>query len=268
MPLRARLVVIGWVCAYLALSASLVRAAYACAPAWVSVAIAAMLLAITAVILDALHPRVSLFMASINRVPQDVGGSTIALSFDDGPVQPYTAQILEILDRYGVKASFFCIGDNVCRNPDLAKEILRRGHTLGNHTQTHRTLSLADAATVAGEVDAAQANIRHNCEVEPTYFRCPKGYKSAIVARVLRRRRLRLVGYSYPIWDVQNPPPAELVKRVLDRARPGDIIVMHDGYPGNKPGRRDHLVAALPRIVEGLLDKGLRPVSLDQALSP
>ncbi len=268
MPLRARLVIASYAGLYLLFSAVVLTVAgLMTTNIWISWALAAVLLVLAILLLDAFYPRVSLFIHSISRIPQNPGEKTIALTFDDGPVEPYTGQILDILDRFNVKASFFCIGANIQRYPAVAREIVRRGHTLGNHTQTHRSLLLADADSVARELGEAQKTIRQHCGFEARFFRCPKGYKSPIVARILRRKRLDLVAYGYPIWDVENPPAAELVERVLNRAVPGDIIVMHDGFPPGKSGERDSLVAALPVIIEGLLAKDLRPVSLDQALT-
>lgn len=267
MPLRARLVVAAYVGAYLLFCALVLTAtAKTFQNVWASWVAAASLLALALVLLDAFYPKISLFGRSVGNLPQTQGEKTIALTFDDGPVHPYTGQILDILDRYEVKASFFCIGENVRRHPELAKEILNRGHTLGNHTQTHHSLLLANARRVNREVGEAQRTIRERCGFEPVFFRCPKGRKNPIVGRMLRRHRLVLVAYGYPIWDVENPPPAELVERVLKRAAPGHIVVMHDGYPPHIPGKRDSLVAALPPILEGLLAKGIRPVSLDQAI--
>lgn len=268
MPLRARLVIASYAGLYLLFSAVVLTVArLMTANIWINLVLAAALLVLAILLLDAFYPRVSLFIPSISKIPQSPGEKTIALTFDDGPVEPYTRQILDILDRFNVKASFFCIGANIQRNPEVAREIVRRGHTLGNHTQTHRSLLLADVDSVAQELGEAQKTIREHCGFEARFFRCPKGYKSPIVARILRRQRLDLVAYGYPIWDVKNPPAAELVERVLDRAVPGDIIVMHDGFPPGKSGERDSLVAALPEIIEGLLAKDLRPVSLDQALT-
>jgi peptidoglycan/xylan/chitin deacetylase (PgdA/CDA1 family) len=267
MPRKARLVIVLYAGAYLLVSALVLSAATRLfSHPWTGWIAGALLLALALVLLDAFYPRVSLFLPSVRRIPQDRKEKTIALTFDDGPVSPYTEQILDILDRYGVKASFFCIGENVRRHPRLAREILNRGHTLGNHTHTHRSLLLASAGTVARELDDAQCAIRKACGFEPVFFRCPKGYKSPIVARVLRRRRLVLVAYGYPVWDVQNPPATDLIGRVLKRAAPGDIVVMHDGFPPQKPGKRDSLVAALPVVIEGLLGQGIRPVSLDHAI--
>jgi peptidoglycan/xylan/chitin deacetylase (PgdA/CDA1 family) len=267
MPLSARLVVAAYVGLYLLLCATLLTAAALLIPfSWMSWILAALLLALTVILLDAFHPKVSLFIPSLWKIPQQPGAKTIALTFDDGPVHPYTGHILDVLDLYGVKASFFCIGENVRQNPELALEIARRGHTLGNHTQTHGNLLLATSDRITRELEEAQQTIGQSCGIEPRFFRCPKGYKSPLVARVLRRRRLDLVAYGYPVWDVQNPPATELVDRVLNRAAAGDIVVMHDGYAPGKPGKRDSLVAALPGIIEGLLARDITPVSLDQAI--
>ncbi len=266
MPLKSRLVIAGYVATFLLAAAALLIVA-ALAGGWAVAAVAAFLCGFVALALDAFHPRVNLFMPALVSLPQQRGKKTLALTFDDGPVPQYTPQVLDVLDRHGVKATFFCIGDNARRFPELVREIVARGHTLGNHTQTHRSLLLAGSARVTQELDQAQAALHAAGGGRPIYFRCPKGYKNPFVARVLRRRGMQLVGYGYPIWDVENPPPAQLVARALQRAAAGDIIVMHDGFPAGKPGRRDSLVAALPEIIAGLLARGLTPVSLDQALN-
>ncbi len=211
---------------------------------------------------DAFWPRVNLFGPAVVRVP----GSAVALTFDDGPVEPWTAQVLEVLERYGVKGTFFCIGENVERHPELARALVERGHTVGGHTASHRSLLLAGPAEVRREIEGGQEALRRATGKAPVFFRCPRGYKNPLVARVVRRLGLRLVGYSYPVWDVQNPPAAEIAERVLGRVRAGDIIVMHDGFAPSRPGRRDGLVEALPAVIEGLREKGLKPVSLDEAL--
>jgi peptidoglycan/xylan/chitin deacetylase (PgdA/CDA1 family) len=267
VPLKARLEIAGYVALYLAAGVGLMAGVtHAGAGTAALVVLALALAALAALLVDAFYPKSNLFGPAVVRLPTEEGARAVALTFDDGPVAPYTAEILDILDRYRVKATFFCIGENVRRHPELAGEIVRRGHTIGNHTDGHRTLLLAGSGTTIRELDAAQAAVRAACGVKPAYFRCPKGYKNPFVVRALRRRGLTLVGYGYPIWDVQNPPPRELVDRVLGRVARGDIILMHDGFPAGKPGRRDSLVAALPRIIEGIRAKGLTPVSLDEAL--
>ena len=150
MPLRARLTIGLYVGLFLLLCATVLGVSIRLLPQlWMAGVVALLLVVVALLLLDAFHPKISLFVPSIYHIPQHAGESTIALTFDDGPVHPYTGQILDILDRYEVKASFFCIGDNVNRNPELAREIIRRGHTLGNHTQTHQSLLLAKAVCVS-----------------------------------------------------------------------------------------------------------------------
>ena len=227
-----------------------------------------LLVVILVLALDAFYPKVNLFLPAIVDLSRHTSAkNAVALTFDDGPVEPYTRQILDILERYQVKASFFCIGENIANQPELARKLLAAGHTLGNHTRTHRNLMFASVGLVEREISTAQEIIEGVTGETPRFFRCPKGYKSPIVAAVIRRLGLRLIGYGYPIFDVENPPAKELVERVLNRVKGGDIIVMHDGFSVSKPGRRDSLVNALPKIIEGIQARGLTLVSLDQAMA-
>jgi peptidoglycan-N-acetylglucosamine deacetylase len=230
------------------------------------VGVSLLFLAAALFILDMTLPGFNLFSSALCRLPDDPRDE-VALTFDDGPVEPYTRQILDILDRYGAKATFFCLGENVERFPDLAREIVRRGHAIGNHTFGHRILPLLSSAECERELVRGRDAIERATGVRPLLVRTPKGYKSARVARIVSRLGGRLIGFSYPIFDVQNPPPEKLVKRLLSRIDPGDIVVMHDGSAPRCGGSRDSLVAALPEILEGIQKEGLRTVSLDRWLS-
>lgn len=227
------------------------------------VAVATVCLGAVLLVLDTVAPGVNLFSRALHRLPADAGADAVALTFDDGPVEPYTRQILDALDGHGAKATFFCIGENVERHPELAREIVRRGHTLGNHTGTHRLLPRLAAAEIEAEIEAGALAAERATGRRPRLLRCPKGYKGLRVMRVARRLGVPLIGFSYPIYDVENPPAADLVGRVLGRVAPGDIVLMHDGFPSDKPGSRSSLVAALPLILEGLRRRGLRPIALD-----
>jgi peptidoglycan/xylan/chitin deacetylase (PgdA/CDA1 family) len=270
MPLRSLLKIARAVLpALLAVAAALWAATLLPPPAnaVALVAVATLALAAGLLVLDTLAPGVNLFSHALHRLPAAAGADAVALTFDDGPVEPYTRQILDVLDRHGARATFFCIGGNIERFPDLAREIVRRGHTLGNHTGTHRILPRLSAADIAAEIDAGALAAERATGVRPGLLRCPKGYKGLRVMRVARRLGLPLIGFSYPIYDVENPPAADLVGRVLGRVAPGDIVLMHDGFPPDKPGSRSSLVAALPLILDGLQRRGLRPIALDGPLA-
>ncbi|HEY5999919.1 MAG TPA: polysaccharide deacetylase family protein, partial [bacterium] len=232
---------------------------FAAAAAVVALALAAALLA-----LDIVAPGVNLFSRALQRLPASAGAGAVALTFDDGPVEPYTRQVLDALERHGAKATFFCIGENIERAPELAREIVRRGHTLGNHTQTHRLLPGLAAAEIERQIEECARTAERVTGVRPRLLRCPKGYKGVRVARAARRLGLSLVGFGYPIYDVQNPPAAQLVARVLGRVAPGDIVLMHDGVPPGRAGSRSSLVEALPAILAGLHERGLRPIALGE----
>ncbi|MFH1018685.1 MAG: polysaccharide deacetylase family protein [Pseudomonadota bacterium] len=210
--------------------------------------------------LDMTVPGVNVFSKAVVRLPK--GGNCVALTFDDGPVEPFTRQILDVLDRFNAKATFFCLGENVERSPDLAREIVLRGHALGNHSFSHRLLPSLKGADVSREIESTAQLMERLTGARPKLFRCPKGYKSRSVARRVARAGHTLIGFSYPIYDVENPDASILAERVLVRLRAGDIVLMHDGFSTRKPGSRDQLVKALPMILEGIRARGITPVAL------
>jgi peptidoglycan/xylan/chitin deacetylase (PgdA/CDA1 family) len=232
-----------------------------------AVAVATACLGAVLLALDVIAPGVNIFSSALHRLPAAAGADAVALTFDDGPVEPFTREILDVLDAHGAKATFFCIGENIERHADLAREIVRRGHALGNHTGGHRLLPRLPVGQIEAEIEAGARAAERATGVRPRLLRCPKGYKGPRVGRVARRLGLPLIGFSYPVYDVENPPAARLVERVLGRVAPGDIILMHDGFPPDKPGSRSSLVEALPLILDGLRRRGLRPVAIDAALA-
>jgi peptidoglycan/xylan/chitin deacetylase (PgdA/CDA1 family) len=215
-------------------------------------------------LLDMMVPGVNIFSRVPHRLPK---GRGVALTFDDGPAEPYTRQVLDILDRYGVKAAFFCIGENVDRWPELAREIVRRGHLAGSHSQSHPILPYLSKEKAGQEIRAGMESLERATGVRPSFFRFPKGYKSRRVLKLARSFGQRAVGFTFPIFDVENPPPERLIHNALSRVRDGDILLMHDGYRPSMPGSRDSLVAALPKILDGIRERGLEIVRLDDGLA-
>jgi peptidoglycan/xylan/chitin deacetylase (PgdA/CDA1 family) len=214
MPPRAVLKVLRVVVPALAAFAAAIWAASRLPAPWNAIgaaAVAAVFLGATALALDAFVPGVNLFSGALRRLPPSAGPGAVALTFDDGPVEPFTRQILDALDAAGAKATFFCVGENIDRFPELAREIVRRGHTLGNHTRGHRILTRLPEAEIAAEIEGGALAAERATGVRPRLLRCPKGYKGLRVARVARRLGLPLVGFGYPIYDVQNPPDRKSV---------------------------------------------------------
>ena len=187
----------------------------------------------------------------------------VALTFDDGPSSD-TPAVLDALDATGVKATFFVLGEQALRRPDLVREAARRGHLVALHGHTHRKLHLAGPRTVADEVDRGREAIRA-AGVEPApFFRAPHGFKGLVLRRALRRRGLTLVGWTRGVWDTERPGPAAIAARASARPRGGEIVLLHDGC--GTPGldaRRDQTAAALPEIVRRWREAGFAFVTVD-----
>ena len=213
----------------------------------------------------AVHPGSQLFGPTLRHTPR---ANEIALTFDDGPNPAATPQLLDLLDRSSVRATFFLIGRFVRDCPDLAREIAVRGHALGNHTDTHPKLAFMRSAEIADELSRCDDAIEAATNTKPRWMRPPFGFRGPQLGGVVRRRG----GAGVVMWSVWardwNPQPAEPVIRRLRRVRGGDIVLLHDGDHRVLEGDRRHSVAALEHWLPRWQDAGLRFVTLDGIDSP
>ncbi len=169
----------------------------------------------------------------------------VYLTFDDGPIPEQTPWVLDILDRYGIKATFFMVGDNVRRNPALLEEVRRRGHSVGNHTMHHLQGMKVSAARYLRDVAEADAYI------DSPLFRPPHGIMRWKQSRALRAR-YNIVMYDLVTRDYSaRLTPDDVVGNVRRYARNGSIIVFHDSLKAARNMR-----PALPRAIEWLLSQG------------
>ncbi|MCZ6696975.1 MAG: polysaccharide deacetylase family protein [Acidobacteria bacterium] len=189
------------------------------------------------------------------------GQPEIALTFDDGPDPETTPRVLEHLQRANVLATFFLIGHEVERYPELAADIAARGHAIGNHTYSHpKRFSMLGPAALAGEVDRAQEAIEGACGRRPVLLRPPIGHKNLFLGSVLRERRMRCVTWTTRSMDILSRDSDRLVRRLSLKARPGSIILLHDRACG-----RLKMNDALPRLIEDLTSRGFRFVTIPGA---
>jgi peptidoglycan/xylan/chitin deacetylase (PgdA/CDA1 family) len=185
----------------------------------------------------------------------------IALTFDDGPNPPFTDRILEILARYAVPATFFCVGMSADARPAEVSRLLDAGHTVGNHTWSHPYLPDLSRIELAGQIErTAAALTRAGCPT-PTLFRPPYGSRSPDVLAWLPDMATGTVLWDVDAGDWAMPTAPAISRAVLDGAEPGSIVLLHDGG-----GDRSATVAALPGIIEGLLARGYRLVTVDRML--
>lgn len=170
---------------------------------------------------------------------------SVYLTFDDGPIPEVTPWVLDILDKYNIQATFFCVGDNVRKHPELFEEIKRRGHSFGNHTMNHLQGSQVTTRTYLRNVQEAHDLIKSNL------FRPPHGLLRWSQAKVLKDHYM-IVMYDLVTRDYSKKLTGEQVfKNVKRYARKGSIIVFHDSLKAEK-----NLRYALPKSIEWLLENG------------
>lgn len=208
-----------------------------------------------------LCPRCRLLGPNLVRLAEGVAGpDTVALTFDDGPDPTVTPLVLDILDRYGARASFFCIGEHAARHPELIREILRRGHTVENHSQRHAAgFAAFSSRALQADVLAAQQALQA-AGAAPHYFRAPMGFRSPLLAEVLRRADLTHVAWTRRGYDRVLRDPLRICTALTHRLAPGDILLLHDRAAFG--GRPAVVLAVLPMLLECLSQRGLQAVAL------
>lgn len=175
----------------------------------------------------------------------------VYLTFDDGPSPAYTPQILAVLSRYGVPATFFELGQQVSSHPGLTRAVRARGHSVQNHTWSHPNLTKVSWQRFAAEVTNTDRAIYGQLGYTPRCLRPPYGATNRLTAT-----RAAALGKQLKLWtidtrDWQRPGAATIVGRALTRVRNGSIILMHDGG-----GNRSQTVAATATIVRTLKARG------------
>jgi peptidoglycan-N-acetylglucosamine deacetylase len=194
----------------------------------------------------------------------------VALTFDDGPNPAVTPQLLELLDRYSVRATFFVIGKFASACPDLVKEISARGHALGNHTDTHPNLFFELNAGIRNEIARCQDAVASAVRGEPPHWmRPPYGYRNPLLDGEVRRAGMQVVLWSKICWDWRPQPPQRLIERLgsvarRDSAR-GDVVVLHDGDHRAPGADRSHVLAALEHWLPRWRDAGMEFATMDAA---
>lgn len=191
-------------------------------------------------------PRIyrALYPQTIWRLPLE-GQKVVYLTFDDGPIPQITPWVLDLLDKYGIKATFFCVGDNVCKHPEVYADVLNRGHRVGNHTFNH----LQGIRTWTKNF-VQNANLAHEY-IDSNLFRPPHGHMRFPQYLVLKKK------YQIVMWDVVTRDysklmtPTDVFNNVKKYTRNGSIIVFHDSLKAEK-----NMKEALPQSIEWLIKEG------------
>ena len=201
-----------------------------------------------------MSPRSQLFGPQLWRLE---GGRSCALTFDDGPQEPYTSRLLDLLGTEGVAATFFVLGRQVERHPDVVERMRREGHEVGVHGYSHAPLALLGSRRLASELDRSLALVAGARLLRPPY-----GWKDPRLFRLARERGLTVVGWSAHGADWRAGSPQAIAARLLRRIRPGAIVLLHDGYGEDARADRSASVEAAAIVIRALKGQGYRFVKL------
>jgi len=205
-------------------------------------------------------PGFGFFLPVISRGA--TGQNTVALTFDDGPDPHSTPQVLDLLRKHRVTATFFVTGWKAAAHPELVIEMLRHGHTLGNHSYSHNNFAMfTSAKSLIAEIEAAQ-QVLGSFGVLALAFRPPVGITGPRLGPALEKTGTYLVNFSCRAFDGGNRWIQRLSQKILTRVSPGDIIVLHDVKP-HKPFEVDYWLNEIDLILNGIREKGLavRPLA-------
>ena len=183
----------------------------------------------------------------------------IALSFDDGPHPRLTPVILEILEEYGIKATFFMVGENVNYYPAAARAVAEAGHEIGNHTFHHRRFGRMEEHEMVDEISSCEDAIASVSETPVHFIRPPEGQMSDTMRRVVGELDYRIILWDVDTRDWAHTPPEEICRHILDTVRAGDIILMHDFIGHDSPTPE-----ALRMVLPELIARGYRFVTVGE----
>lgn len=179
------------------------------------------------------------------------GSKAVYLTFDDGPSQPYTRQVLDVLERHRAKATFFPIGSQLGAHRELVRRMVREGHAVGNHTHSHTNLTRLGAVELALELDRMHRALRRTTGTTTRILRPPYGATDAFVRQVAARRGYRIVMWDVDPQDWRGRSASAIAADVLTAVRPGAVVLLHDGG-----GDRSATVAALEVVLSTLSNRG------------
>ena len=215
-----------------------------------------------------LWPRSTWLGSNWRRLPEAAAARReVAITIDDGPDPQVTPAVLDLLDAQRARATFFCIAAHAQAHPALCREIVRRGHSVQNHSQRHsHTFSLLGPRGVHREVVQAQDTLASITGETPRFFRAPAGLRNVFLAPVLQRQGLQLVSWTRRGFDTARSDAAGVLARLSHRLAAGDIVLLHDGNAARSGSGSPVVLDVLPGLLDCVAQAGLRTVTLTQAL--
>ncbi len=184
----------------------------------------------------------------------------VAITFDDGPDESNTEEILNVLSKYNSKASFFFIGSKIEKHLELAKKVHLNHHTIGNHTFTHaNNFPIKSKKTIKAEIEKTQQKIKTITGKDNAYFRPPFGVTNPNIAKAIKGMNLEVIGWSIRSFDTVHKSKEQTLKRVISKIKGGDIILLHDTTTG--------IAWITEQILKHLEQNGMKAVSIEEFLA-
>ncbi len=192
----------------------------------------------------------------------------VALTFDDGPNEPFTSQIASFLDTRAVRATFFQVGRCADRFPEVTTRLAKEGHVIGGHSYSHRFRHCLRWSTQRRDIERGQRVLSDLLGQRPEFFRPPWLFRHPWLLRYLRAQGLRPVsGEFVHALEIFQISPERMARRAVSKVRPGSILIFHDGVDA-RTGNRGQTVETVKLVVDQLLHDGFRFVTIDELLRP
>jgi peptidoglycan/xylan/chitin deacetylase (PgdA/CDA1 family) len=214
-----------------------------------------------------LWPRSTWLGANIRRLSAaSAARDEVSLTIDDGPDPAITPAVLDLLDEHQARATFFCIAKQAQQHPTLCREIVRRGHSVQNHSHAHaHSFSVWGPKGMARDIALAQDHLSHITGEKPRFFRAPAGLRNPFLDPVLHSQGLQLVSWTRRGFDTVKSDPACVRARLTRGLAAGDILLLHDGNVAHSAQGKPVILEVLPTLLRQFQQSGLRTVTLPQA---
>ena len=234
------------------------------APSYCPWALAAVLLDHAVITAAGLWPRSTLLGPNLVHLPATAAQrGEVALTFDDGPDPEVTPQVLDILSRHDVHATFFCIGDQAAAHPDICRDIVAHGHRIENHGQHHRNhVAFSGFSGWQREVGNAQQTLARITGRRPQFYRALAGLRNPFLDPVLQGNGLRLASWTRRGYDTRCSDVETVFARLTCNLAAGDILLLHDGHAARSADGKPVVLEVLPRLLAELSARNLNPVPL------